>query len=203
MRDITITEGLVELKLLDKRIEKAMTKNWCAAVRASEFSEEKRKEYETEIKALYQSVNDLISERNRIKAAIVKSNATTTLKVGSEEMTVAEAIERKSSIEYEKKLMSWVKGAYSSAVNTVTTSNLAVQNKIDQMLNSMASSDKADIAEAQKVLSESYMAKNGWILLDPLNAEKEIEKLDKRIDEFEKNVDLALSLSNAVTIITV
>ena len=48
---------------------------------------------------------DLISRRNKIKSAIIMSNAKTVVEVAGKQMTVAEAIDKKSSIEYEKELL--------------------------------------------------------------------------------------------------
>ena len=204
MREMTITEGLVELKLLSSRIEKEINMSeWIWSVKTIDCTEESSVPYEDNAKAAYQSIRDLIEERNKIKSAIVKSNATTMVKVGKKEMTVAEAIERKSSIGYEQKLLMRWKTVYANAVNRVDTENVRVQNRIDQMLSQLVVNDKSDIAEAQKAVTETYIAQNGWMVYDPLNLEDKIKKLDEDIDDFLKNVDLALSLSNAVTHIEV
>ena len=204
MREMTITEGLVELKLLSSRIEKEINMSeWIWSVKTIDCTEESSVPYEDKAKAAYQSIRDLIEERNKIKSAIVKSNATTMVKVGKKEMTVAEAIERKSSIGYEQKLLMRWKTVYANAVNRVDTENVRVQNRIDQMLSQLVVNDKSDIAEAQKAVTETYIAQNGWMVYDPLNLEDKIKKLDEDIDDFLKNVDLALSLSNAVTHIEV
>ena len=204
MREMTITEGLVESKLLSSRIEKEINMSeWIWSVKTIDCTEESSVPYEDKAKAAYQSIRDLIEERNKIKSAIVKSNATTMVKVGKKEMTVAEAIERKSSIGYEQKLLMRWKTVYANAVNRVDTENVRVQNRIDQMLSQLVVNDKSDIAEAQKAVTETYIAQNGWMVYDPLNLEDKIKKLDEDIDDFLKNVDLALSLSNAVTHIEV
>lgn len=57
------------------------------------------------MQASYDKVMGLISYRHKIKALVVQSNACTKVIVGKEEMTVAEAIERKQSIQYEKDLL--------------------------------------------------------------------------------------------------
>ena len=59
------------------------------------------------------------------------------------------------------------------------------------------------IAEAQKIMSETYMANNGWGMFDPLDLAEKIKALDEQIDGFEKDVDIALSMSNAITTIEI
>ena len=108
MRTMTITEALVELKLLDKRIANSDMQDWCIIQLKQDkktMAGETVEEYEKKTKARFQSVKDLITERANIKKAIVKSNADTVVEVGDLKMTVAEAIEYKTSIEYEKRLL--------------------------------------------------------------------------------------------------
>lgn len=202
MRTITVTEGLVELKLLDSRINKAIDREWCVCVKRNDPHESKDK-FNKEVLASYQSVLDLMKERKNIKSAIVESNAKTILKVGETEMTVAEAIERKSSIGYERMLLHKWKNQLSEALRHEKSYNDDVQHRLDNLLQNIASSDKSDLTEATTTMAENYMAMNGAEILDPLKLAEEIEELDSQIDEFMGNVDTALSLSNAVTMIEV
>jgi hypothetical protein len=202
MRKMTITEGLVELKLLDSRISKAIERDWIAVVKNSDTVTAK-KEWGEKVKASLQSVTDLIEERKKIKSAIVKSNAQTLLKIDDKEMTVAEAIERKTSISYEKMLLEKWKNQFANAKNVEIANNNRIQEKIDTMLKEIVASDKEDIGELSYSIEESYRRKNGVEMLDPINLEAKIEELDNEIDGFMKNVDTALSLSNATTFIEI
>ena len=202
MRKLSITEALVELKLLDSRIIKAIRKNWIACIKRSEKGE-KREAFEQEVKANYQAVMDLMGERKRIKSGIVMSNANTRLLVGGVEMTVAEAIERKSSISYEQDLLDRWKSLYETAINTEIRENKEVEKKLDKMLEALVGSDKEDIGTAQKTITENYMEMNGVEILDPLHLKELIDDLEDEIGNFVKNVDSALSMSNATTFIEV
>ena len=203
MRRMTITEGLAELKLLTKRIDKAIYKDYVWSAKKSKMTDGEVAEHRAIAETNVKSVTDLIKNRNEIKAAIVKSNATTMVNVAGVEMTVAEAIERKVNIEFDKALLAEWKRQYTQATNNVETQNLQVQERIDNMLSQIASSSKSDIEEAQRVMSATYMENNGWELFDPINLKDRIEVLDAQIDQFEKNVDIVLSMSNAVTFIEV
>lgn len=154
-------------------------------------------------KAAHQSIMDLIRNRNTLKAAIVKSNAITYLEIGDKTMTVAEAIERKNSIQYEKDLLLAMKAQYASATVTVNKENTKVDNKVDELIQSFVSRDttkKFDKNE-QTAVEALYREQNEWELVDPLNLFDLMTKLEADIDTFESQVDGKLSLCNATTFI--
>ena len=101
MSKITITRALVELKTVDKRIEKALEGAVFITHKCASDENPKHKITENRL----QQVTDLIERRKNLKAAIVKSNATTKVVIDSNEYTVAEAIERKNITKRHK---SWV-----------------------------------------------------------------------------------------------
>ena len=57
--------------------------------------------------------------------------------------------------------------------------------------------------EEMKATREKFIEDNTYELLDPIRVENRIRELDKEITAFETEVDSALSVSNAVTEITV
>ena len=61
---------------------------------------------------------------------------------------------------------------------------------------------KTDSAEFTTAV-DTYIKSNTMTLLDPLGIEKKIEELDDMINSFLPEVDAALSVSNAVTTITI
>ena len=93
---MTVHKALAELKIIDSRIENAISGG--TYVVANKHSNTKIHgvtidEFKTQMKSDFQKVTDLIARRNAIKRAVVASNATTKVKVGNVEYTVAEAIE--------------------------------------------------------------------------------------------------------------
>ena len=52
-------------------------------------------------------------------------------------------------------------------------------------------------------MEAKFVKENSYSILDPLKLEEKIVKLEKEISDFEVNVDAALSVSNAVTSVTV
>jgi hypothetical protein len=206
MRKITVTEGLNELKLYDSKIEKAIDN--LKLIGAKKKSVDKVgvvnvEKFVVDAKAAHQSIMDLIRNRNTLKAAIVKSNAITYLEIGDKTMTVAEAIERKNSIQYEKDLLLAMKAQYASATVTVNKENTKVDNKVDELIQSFVSRDttkKFDKNE-QTAVEALYREQNEWELVDPLNLFDLMTKLEADIDTFESQVDGKLSLCNATTFI--
>ena len=104
---------------------------------------------------------DLIRNRNTLKAAIVKSNAITYLEIGDKTMTVAEAIERKNSIQYEKDLLLAMKAQYASATVTVNKENTKVDNKVDELIQSFVSRDTTKKFDKNEQTAVAVNANNG------------------------------------------
>lgn len=207
-RKISITEALCELKLYDSKITKAVTNaKYIGATKKSsdKVGVIKRDTFEANAKSGYQSVTDLISNRNKLKSAIVQSNAITEVEVAGNKMTVAEAIERKSSIEYDETLLIELKRQYATATDTVLKENKKVDTQVDKMLETFMGkdSDKKIGKDDQDSIVEPYRIKNEFELVDPLDLLTEIQKLENDIEEFKANIDICLTLSNSTIFIEI
>ena len=197
---LTVAGGLVELKLLDKRILKA-TQGTFVSYRSGKDLPKGFKDIEEitdTIKSNFDSVSALIERRNTIKSAIVVSNAVTKVEIAGETMTVAEAIERKNSIAYEKQLLSVFKLQLSGVIRTVDQLNDDVNRRADNMVEAFLGGDKSKASEAEKLRSD-FLSTHSAAIIDTIDIKKQIEKLEERIDKFEADVDLVLSTSNAIT----
>ena len=96
---MSIHRALAELKTLDARINSACSGTFVYAnkksnAKISGMSIEDAKKF---LVGNYDRAKDLIERRKKIKSAIVESNAKTEVEVAGIKMTVADAIERKSS----------------------------------------------------------------------------------------------------------
>lgn len=208
MRKISITEALNELKLYDAKINKAISNaTFVGAAKklANKVGIVSKDTFTDRAKASYQSVSDLIANRNALKSAIVKSNAITEVQVDGKTMTVAEAIERKNSIDYDKQLLEVMQRQYVNASDAVLRENVKVDRKIDELLTALIGkdTDKKISKEDQEAVETPYRNKNEYELVDPLNIYDKIQKLESDIDGFESSVDIALSVINATTFIEV
>ena len=208
MRTISITEALSELKLYNSKIAKAINgAKFCGAAKKSsdKVGVIKKENFDERAKASYQSVIDLISNRNELKSAIVNSNAITNVTINGKTMTMAEAIDRKNSIEYEINLLNEMKRQYTESTAIVDKENKKVDNKVDDLLTTLVGrdSDKKLSKEDQEAVERPYREKNEYIFIDPLGLYDKIQALEADIDGFESNVDIALSVANATTMIDV
>lgn len=205
---MSIHRALGELKTLDKRIRKEIENTiFIGAKKKSSNTEYKTRtsivDFNNNVNSSIQSINDLILRRKEIKEAIVNSNANTFVTIGDNKMTVASAIERKTSIGYDKFLLSKIKEQYALIVGFVEENNEEVEcdlsSKIDNMLNA---NDKNNINGIEE-FSKAYRNSNSWEVIDPIDLKSLIDKLEKEITIFENEVDVVLSESNATTFIEV
>ena len=158
---------------------------------------------EKAIKEQYQTFGDLVTRRNRLKCAIVKSNAETKVKIGEKDMTVAEAIERKNSIGYEQQMINSLVTQFRQATAQVEKTNSDANQRLNQMLEVNLGKDRKTSEEDFEAISKPFMAKNEAKIIDPLKIEELSQKLQSDVDDFKLNVDFALSESNALTQIVV
>lgn len=205
-KKISLHRALSELKMLTERID-AATKN-VVLVRANRKSNEKIdgmpiEEFQKDMQSSYDKVISLIAYRNRLKALVVASNAQTTVKIGTVTMTVAEAIERKQSIQMEKEVVEKLRRQYHRAITQVTEANEALPEKLETYLINILGSKEKQSQDEVKLHTETFMKRNEYELIDPMNVKKIIETLTGQIEEFESDVDAVLSESNAITFIEV
>jgi hypothetical protein len=192
---ITVTRALVELKTLDKRIKKACQGAVFISYKCGTEDNAKQKITENRL----QQITDLVEYRKKLKAAIAKSNASTVVTIAKKQYTVAAAIEYKSGIDYEKSLLNDMKAQLGDVTRQVENFNERVQSKLDGMMEKSFSGNQKTNPDELKSFGEAYLKTNRAIIVDPLQLAEKCEKLEDKILEFEAEVDLVLSESNATT----
>ena len=208
---MTVHKALAELKTMDDRISKAIRET--IYVLAVKHSAEKINgmtvaNFKEKMRSGYQKATDLIARRDAMKRAVVLSNATTKVKVGENEYTVAEAIEMKNhGMEFRSALLRQMNSAYVTAQNELNrNSGETLEKKAEQYVLAVIAAQPKDSkmsvdSEAMKALRKTYIENNTYDLIDPLDVAKIMENLDAEINEFNAEVDAALSVSNALTVI--
>ena len=207
---MTMHQVLAELKVLDSRINKALNVGLIASYKGEPTEEEKEASINT-MKSAYDSVTHLIANKKALEIARAHSNDTTIVKVGNKEYTVSEAIKRKHTINYEKMLLQQMVDQLNRSKRDVDNKNAEVErSKQNYALRAYEAAkteaDGNDLSlKLQKIaeLEAKFVKENSYSILDPLKLEEKIVKLEKEISDFEVNVDAALSVSNAVTSVTV
>ena len=107
---ISISRAFVELKTLDSRINKIIdTTQWNLYKTKNKNSKLFEEEYKKSTQSEFQSLNDLIIRRDKLKIAIMKSNSVTEVEVGGNKITVVQAIEYKKTIQYKQVLLQRLK----------------------------------------------------------------------------------------------
>ena len=200
---ISINRALSELKLLNKKIA-SKTDSLDAAAGVKGIASEQKDNFIKDSKAKVQQIRDLIARRDLIKSSIVASNAQTMVAVAGKSMTVAEAIERKTSIDLTKNLNRKVRESYYSAKAGVENHNEEVKRNADKQAEAALGADtEGDKGAGYKAIVDAYIERNKAELIAYEGIEQEIEKTQDEIDEFESEVDFILSESNTKTMIDV
>lgn len=204
--EMTITRGLAELKLLDARIRRSIDEAAFVAVVVGEKPVkgfQSNEEFSRRAQASLQSAQDLIRRRNAIKAAIVVSNATTYVTIGGVRMTVAEAIERKRSIQYDEALLGTLREQHRSAVQEMEQKNAEVKLRLDRLLEANFGKDAKAKDSEYDAIARPFMAQNEAKLVDPVKVKTVIDSMTAEIETFKTEVDFVLSESNTLTRISV
>ena len=196
MSKITITRALTELKTLDKRIQKAIDSGLFVSY---EGQFHKPVQESKDATSVYQSITDLLERRKQIKSKIVMSNAVTKVVICNKEMTVAEAIETKSSIKHLDNLLLRLKAQYSQANRTIEQMNDRVRRDLENKtkIGNDKDENNLDIVD----FSKKYIDMHGVKLYDPIKIASKIEHLEEYITQFKSEVDFVLTEKNSTTII--
>lgn len=210
---MTVHKALAELKIIDSRIENAISSG--TYVVANKHSNTKIHgvtidEFRTQMKSDFQKVTDLIARRNAIKRAVVASNAVTKVKIGDVEYSVAEAIEMKNhGMEFKDMFKRYIERQYAVAKNELDkNSGDHLEKRAEQYVLSVIQAQPKDSkmavdSDAMKNLRTQYIKDNAYDIIDPIGVKDVIEKLDNEVSSFMTEVDAALSVSNALTVLDI
>ena len=206
---MTVHEALCELKTLDARIDKAIL--GCSFVFANKHANTKVSglplgSFCEEIKKQYQSANDLIRRRDAIKRAVTLSNASTKVTIGDKDYTIAEAIEMKNhGVPVLQKLLKKLGNDNRQARRTADNNNGDyLEQRADEYVKSLYGNvDMKGASDEIKKVRADFIAAQTTEVVDPIGVVAEMDDLSKRIDGFSVKIDSALSVSNALTEITI
>jgi len=213
VRTITLTEALSELKLLDKKIRKKQEELYYGKPvvdytigknQVTELNNITVDELEKHAQSTIDSLLRLMKNRTLLKSKITQKNAETKVTIGGKEYTIVEAIERKRNLANEKEIVEKLADTYNSVLQKVQRINEKAREQVNQLIETKVGSDSKNTDP--KVLDEMYsmfLANSQATLQDPYNVKELIEKMSEDIDNFEKEVDVKLSIINAQTTIDV
>lgn len=198
-----VTKALNELKLLDSRIHRAINEsNFIAAAKTIEKKINPgttKEDFIESAKSSYQSILDLIERRSKIKTAIVASNAVTYVNINEVTMTVADAIELKTSIEYEVYLLRHMTKQFDKAKENAAHANFLMEERIDKYIETMLGKEAKANKDSYSDMITPIRTANEYSIVDPINLEEKIKALTEKIEGFRSEVDSALQISNCTT----
>ena len=205
MERVTIHRALSELKLIGARIQKGiddLTPSGIVQKDKLVNGVYKRDDFEKKARESFQSTIDLIDRKNKIKSAIVKANGETKVTIAGVSMTIADAINFKTSIVHKKALIDSLRKKHNQSKSHLEKNNTTVESNALGLAQAALGKKEVKIGDndAQAVM-EPYLKANIFELVDPIGVEDKIASMEKKISDFEAEVDAVLSEINAITII--
>ena len=216
--EMTIHRALLELKTLKKRIEKEIGGAefiTCVKGRADKINGVPRKDVEAKYQSNYDTIVSLISNYEKIKTAVIRSNAglqgeARTVIVAGSAYTVAELIEELNTVygrEYNHgfkgMLVARMQSELSGAKRWIDIQDKDSESKINAYLSNVAGKDTKLSPDEIARHTEDWHKYNDLSLVDPLNLEVKIKALNDEIEKFRVEADAKLSEENAIRKINV
>ena len=208
MNVMSVTRALAELKRLDDRLNR-MTTDQSIFVSVAVGQGDKQKvlgvsdtvqNVVSQIQSNRDRVNSMIELRAKIKSAVVASNAATKVKLGAREMTVAEAIELKKSIDVKRNMLSTYRRQVIQANALVAKQNAALEAQIETNLATIYGNEKGKVdASMFEAIAKPQREQKEASLIDPIKINDLIKSLEEEISLVETELDFTLSESNAKT----
>lgn len=209
---MNLTTALQQAKVLNDRIESAIRSSVHVGVVTGEKEKPangrftNKQELETQIKSDLQSVQALIARRNAIRGGIVIANATTKVKIGETEMTIAEAVERKRNVYLEQLALDAMRSAYATALKDVDQKTRALDATVLELVTKQYQGENQGKPPTQDQIESTktiQYKQYGPALVNPLDLNKLIPETEAALQKFLDNVDNELSRINSNTEITI
>lgn len=197
---ITVARALAELKMLKKRISDGVDDMTVAVTVDGTVSKDVRDQEIHRLEGEIQSVRDLIERYRRIKAAIMRSNSTTIVKIAGEEMTVAEAIARKETRDLSEPFLNRLRNVLTRHEQALMHYNVELPEKISRLA-AEASGERQ--GENFEKFYDLLLAKHKREMIYPDRLPEKVVQWRQQHDAFFAEVDFALAESNTVTVIEI
>ena len=213
-----VTQALDERDLLVKKIQDKIAK--ASFVDTIKPNEEKvldarvsRDEFAKDAESAYQQIQDLIDRFQKIDAAIVASNANTTISTSYGDFTVAGAISLRSRLrgagsydgdaDFESALQRKMEHAFNIRVDLAESKNKQLQNTAENMRLSILGKDTKVKDEKPLEVVEAYVRENTTEIVDPLDVQKKVADLAEKRNTLITELDTQIKVSNATTFIEI
>ena len=211
-----ITQALDERDLLVKKISDKICKaRFVDTVKCNETkvyeARMTREDFEKEAKAAFWQIMDLIDRYQKIDAHIVNSNANTYIETSYGKMSVASAITLRGRMrgtgnhgdraDFEGNLKQVMQHQYEQSMQFAESRNQKLQSTAEDMRLSILSKDTRVKEENPLEVVETYVKENTTELADPLGVLKKMEDISEKRENFLRELDTQIKVSNATTYI--
>ena len=201
---ITVNRALIEVKTLEKRIEKQIQNfnpfSLQIGQNLSPAEQEKKKEFESQAKSDNQSIIDLINRYRKLKAAIAVSNAITTIYYNKQSWLIVELLEHKRSLDFERHWLHQYKTVFAKITTDYEKYTKQTQERLDKLLAVTFAKESSKVKpDEYDAVAKPFLTNNQPEYIDPLNIKMQIEVLEKTIEDLEQEVNIILTESNART----
>ena len=203
---ITITRALAKLTSLKKEVKKDILTYTPTAVQhgkilRSPHSAITREVFEDKAKSGFQSLQDKLSLIEKLNKAILISNATTEIEIAGVVMTVEQALlVKRQVIPLKEDMLSRYKSVWTETRRSYEAALSENEAKVERMIRDAGDNDQ----KKSRIDAETYVNQSKAVdIVDPLKLPDVIESLEKEINDFNLNVDYALSESNSTTFIEI
>ena len=211
-----MTQALDERDLLVKKINDKIAK--ASFVDTVKPNEEKtfetrlsRDEYADQAKSAFQQINDLIDRYQRLDAAIVASNAATKISTSYGEFTIAGAISLRSRLrgdkpgmkdtDFEASLQNKLAADLKQNIQFAEMKNKKLQDTAESMRLSILGKDSKVKDDKPLEVVTAYVRENTTEVIDPLEAQKTVDRLKEKRLTLISELDTQIKVSNATTFI--
>ena len=207
--EMTVHKALCDIKLLNKKIFKEISEIKIVVANKSTNNKvdgQTLEEFKQSIKSDYQSINSNIDRYKALTRAVAQSNAVTKIIVNGSEYTVAEAIAIKNKlIPIKQQLLDRILYVYNKENSLVKEKNERLEYEADEFVRDkdLKKEDSKNLAETILKTRNDYYNTRKYELVDPLKVNNITKELKDEIDNFLLDIDSALSVSNANTLITI
>ena len=214
-KTLSVQEALNELKVLDARIQRKISNGNFTAVASGDkiinptSIRETPDKFSEKSSSEIQSIISLINYRHALKASVLQSNSVTKVTINGKEMTVAQAIDYKTSSESETYLLRTLSNEFASSQKYADNFNAKLDKETLEKENQLLGNDKnaKDSEAVLEVLHKQAEERKAKILSPKFKEDKSItdyisDKTDE-LDKFAQQIDFALTASNVTTQVTV
>ncbi|MBQ9327986.1 MAG: hypothetical protein IJ225_05570 [Solobacterium sp.] len=211
-----MTQALDERDLLVKKINDKLERLEAADVKKRNESKGMNyihtpEEFKKDTTSAYQQIMDLIRRYQRLDAAIISSNAATTVETSYGTLSVASAIALRNRLNkkgiygeqgyFEERLINQLENSYEYALTQAKAMNQRLESQAESMRLSILGKDARGKEDKPLEVVEAYVKENTAEVMDPLDVNAKTKELQEMIDRVRSELDTRIKVANATTVI--